>query len=86
MEQMRILAKRIDKNYTECMPFDSGWVTVIVKGVDLNEDNVGEFLYHNSVNVGDYHGESGQYFQNTYWRFNASKTRARIHINYGYDV
>jgi hypothetical protein len=86
MNDMKILAKRIDKDFKECYPFESGWVTVIVQGVDLDEDNVSEFLYQNDVNVGDCHGEAGQYFQHTYFRTNPNKTRARISINYGYDV
>ena len=86
MNDMKILAKRVDKDFEECMPFESGWVTVIVQGVDLDEESVGEFLYQNSVNVGNYSGEAGQYFQHTYFRTNLNKTRARIRINYGYDV
>jgi len=83
---MKILAKRIDKDDKECYPFESGWVTVIVKGKELEEDSVGEFLYQNNVNAGDYYSGPGCYFQHTYFRTNTNRTRARIRINYGYDV
>lgn len=84
--KMRILVKRIDKNDRECYPYESGWITVIVKGENLDTDSVEDFLYHNGVNMGDYHGGPGQYFQSTYFRTNNSKTRAKVHINFGYDV
>jgi hypothetical protein len=86
MNNMKVLVKRIEKDEKECYPFESGWVTVIVGGENLNEDSVGEFLYSKGVNVGDYSGAPGQYYQHTYFRMNPNQTRAKIRINFGYDV
>ena len=82
---MEIVTKRI-KKYDRYEPCDSGMVTIIVKGDNLDPDEVAEFLYNNNINVGNVCGDVGQYFQHSYWKMNPNKTRMRFHINFGYDV